>query len=70
LLVNFTYSWLIFHRIFKGHALKESDLERRRRFADFILTNMTGHRMFATDSVLGVMWPPRSPDFNPLDFFV
>ena len=41
MLVNFTYSWLIFHRMFKGHALKESDLERRRRFADFILTNMT-----------------------------
>ena len=34
------------------------------------LDGQFGPRMFALDSVQGVEWPPRSPDLNPLDFFV
>ena len=34
------------------------------------LDGQFGPRMLALDSIRGVEWPPRSPDLNPLDFFV
>ena len=34
------------------------------------LDGQFGRNMLALDSIQGVEWPPRSPDLNPLDFFV
>ena len=34
------------------------------------LDGQFGPIIFALDSVQGFEWPPRSPDMNPLDFFV
>ena len=34
------------------------------------LDGQFGDKMLAFDSRQGVEWPPRSPDLNPLDFFV
>ena len=34
------------------------------------LDGQFGRNMLALDSIKGVERPPRSPDLNPLDFFV